>query len=894
MKKLFLFLFVAVATLTGCQDFEDAIAALDDRVNALEDMNIPTINEQAASINASIAELKAADAELKDYITTLQSTAAELQKNINTTNERIDEVQAALQSEISIAKDDIMAQLEVLKSATSNELKQVNTVIDTLKAKDAALESKIEALQTYVDAELKNAKDWASATFASLEQYNALCSEVATVKTQIEGLTNSITDLESRLEAKVTADIDVAVKGLQSELADSVKEITASYVSAIAVAKEEIAEAYTAELQGAIFTLETSMKQWVNEQLSGYYTIAQVDALIASQGAELEDKLSAQKVYLESLVSSLSQTLTSKITANADLIVALRDDLSSLEGEVAQNAAGIADNTEKISANAASIVENTKAIVTNGEKFEENKKNIEVNAALIAENKQLIANVEANMGNAGNAANTTAIANNAKAIAENAELIAENGLSINNNSAAIATNTSEIENLKEVLSTTKTDLTAAYTELINTSIATLDGKLDKSVATINARIDSEVAAINSRLEALAVRVENLESEVESIKSTINSILDEIAEIQQQIAALLPRIQSVTYIPKYSDGKATMDYGTKEAELDFMISPKSAVTELAKLWNSALSVKAIYTQTRAVDFIDLPVTGFEADSDNGVISLTVSGANLNENFYVEQQDASLVLQISDGNSNISSEYVTMTPNFNIQFEDIHAKAMCVRKWDTNYDGELSYAEAAVVTEFSVYYELKTNLYAFPEFKYFIGVTEISSSCFAGCTLLSKIELPKSIVTIGEKAFRDCSNLKRIVLPEGLKTIGEYAFWNCGLREVILPNSLTILPDFLFYDCSKLTSLTIPENITQIGSMIFGEDVDRIIDIYCKPTTPPAIYYSTINTSYSAFSTSFRIYVPRASYEAYTQYSDSKQGYFQQNWARYKSQIEPYDF
>lgn len=893
MKKHFLFLLVATVTLTGCQDIEDAIAALDDRVTALEDTTIPSINEQVTNINASIEELKTADTELKDYITTLQGTAAELQKSINTTNTRIDEVKAALQGEISIAKADVLAQLETLKSETDNELKQVNAAIDTLKAKDVELESKIETLQTYVDAELKNAKDWASATFSTLEQYNTLCSEVGTIKTQIEGLTQSIVDLESRLETKVAADIDTAVKGLQGELADSVKEITAAYVSAIAVAKEEISEAYTAELKEAISVLETSMKQWVNEQLSNYYTIAQVDALIEAQSAEFEGKLSSQKVYLESLVSSLSQTLTSKITANADLIVALRDDLSSLDSEVAKNAADIADNAEKISLNASSIIENAKAIVANGEKFEENKKAIESNAALIAENKQLIADMETKIDNTSNAANTTAIANNAKAIAENAELIVENGLAINSNSTAIAANAGEIENLKEALSKTKTNLTAAYTELINTSIATLDGKLDKSVTTINSRIDTEVATINSRLETLETKAEKLESEVESIKTTITSMQSDIAEMQQQIAALLARIQSVTYVPKYSDGKATMDYGTKEAELDFMISPKSAVAELAQLWHSALSVKAIYTQTRAVDFIGLPVTSFEADSDNGVISLTVSGANLSENFYVEQQDASLVLQISDGNSNISSEYVTMTPNFNIQFEDIHAKAMCIRNWDTNYDGELSYDEAAAVTEFRVYYELKKDLYAFPEFKYFIGVTEIYSSCFEGCTLLSKIELPKSIVTIGEMAFRDCSSLKRIVLPEGLKTIGRYAFWNCGLGEVVLPNSLTIMPDNLFYGCSKLTSLTIPENITQIGSMIFGEDVDRIIDIYCKPTTPPAIYYSTY-TYQSAFSTSFRIYVPRASYEAYTQYSDSKQGYFQQNWARYKSQIEPYDF
>ena len=869
MKKLFLIFIATAISLTGCQKFEDAIESLDNRVTELENTTIPTINEQIQRVNQSIADLEATDAELKTYVSTLQNTATELQKSINTTNARIDEIKVALQTEISIAKSDVLAQLEALKAETNNELAQINTTIDSLKAKDAVLEDKITALKAYVDTELGNTKDWASATFSTLEQYDSLCIEIASIKTQIESLNTSIEELEARLNDKIAADISAAVEGLHEELAATVTEITASYVSAIGTAKIEITEAYTGAIKNAISALETSMKQWVNEQLSNYYTIAQVDALIEAQSAEFEGKLSSQKVYLESLVSSLSQTLTSKITANADLIVALRDDLSSLDDEVAKNAADIADNAEKISSNAASIIENTKAIVANGEKFEENKKAIEANAALIAENKQLIADVETKIDNTSNAANAAAIANNAEAIAENAEILAENGLAINNNSAAIAANTSEIENLKEALSTTKSELTTAYTELINTSIATLDGKLDKSVATINTRIDSEVATINSRLDALAARVETLENEVVTIKNTISSMQSDIAETQQQIAALLARIQSVTYVPKYSDGKATMDYGTKEAELDFMISPKSAVTELAKLWNSALSVKAIYTQTRAVDFIDLPVTSFEADSDNGVISLTVSGANLSENFYVEQQDASLVLQISDGNSNISSEYVTMTPNFNIQFEDLNVKFLCCKYWDTNYDNELSYEEAAAVTDISHKFPNRRDITSFSEFRYFVGIKELPTQAFLGCENLWKIELPQNISIIGPASFGSCKRLLKIDLPNGVKTIG----------------------DASFNECSSLKSITIPENVTEIGSSAFYL-CDSLKCIYCRPETPPAVYYSKYG-SYS-FPNNVIIYIPHASYEAYTQYSSSKEGMFQQNWARYKSQIEPYDF
>ena len=66
------------------------------------------------------------------------------------------------------------------------------------------------------------------------------------------GAAGQVGGIEQLGSPKGVADIDVAVKGLQEELADSVKEITASYTSAIAVAKDEITKAYTEEIKNAL------------------------------------------------------------------------------------------------------------------------------------------------------------------------------------------------------------------------------------------------------------------------------------------------------------------------------------------------------------------------------------------------------------------------------------------------------------------------------------------------------------------------------------------------------------------------------------------------------------------------------------------------------------------
>jgi hypothetical protein len=117
---------------------------------------------------------------------------------------------------------------------------------------------------------------------------------------------------------------------------------------------------------------------------------------------------------------------------------------------------------------------------------------------------------------------------------------------------------------------------------------------------------------------------------------------------------------VSYIPSYSDGKATLEYTGNESKvtLDFEISPKDAVVELAKVWDSAVSIKAVYTKTRAVSFVNMPIINFEADAEKGVISVTASGENLSEEFFAGTQEASVALAISDGNNSVTSEYIPL--------------------------------------------------------------------------------------------------------------------------------------------------------------------------------------------------------------------------------------------
>ena len=345
MKKLLALLVMVAMLLPSCQKIEDRINALEDRVDQIEGTQIATINEQIEAINSTLPKLSEMDAELEEYIESLQTTATNLQNQITSNDKDIEELKDAIDKAIADADDaddalkaelvallntakaEILAQLESTKTALEAELAKINTMIAALQAKDTELEGKITALEEYVNNELEEAKDWATATFATLQQYNAIVEDIAAIKTQIETLNTSLTNLEERLNTKIASEIAKAVEGLQGELARAVEglqgelakaveglqgelaakvtEIATAYTTAIATAKEEVTTAYTESIAAAISTLENAMKQWVNEQLTGYYTIAEVDAALEAMQDVVDE---GDRVLAES-ISGLSITI---------------------------------------------------------------------------------------------------------------------------------------------------------------------------------------------------------------------------------------------------------------------------------------------------------------------------------------------------------------------------------------------------------------------------------------------------------------------------------------------------------------------------------------------------------------------------------------------------------
>ena len=148
--------------------------------------------------------------------------------------------------------------------------------------------------------------------------------------------------------------------------------------------------------------------------------------------------------------------------------------------------------------------------------------------------------------------------------------------------------------------------------------------------------------------------------------------------------------------------------------------------------------------------------------------------------------------------------------NIQFEDLQVKAICCKNWDTNYDGELSYAEAAAVTTIGTKFKGNTNIIAFTELKYFTGITQIPDNAFNGCSSLWKIELSDKIQTIGANSFEKCTGLSRIDFLKNVTSIKEAAFKSCSaVTKIYIPNSVKEIGGEVVNSCSSLQSVHISD-------------------------------------------------------------------------------------
>lgn len=104
--------------------------------------------------------------------------------------------------------------------------------------------------------------------------------------------------------------------------------------------------------------------------------------------------------------------------------------------------------------------------------------------------------------------------------------------------------------------------------------------------------------------------------------------------------------------------------------------------------------------------------------------------------------------------------------------------------------------------------------------------IKSKAFTFQLTIEKVVLNEGLEIIENNAFWCCTKLKSVNLPSTLVSIGDNAFQGTAIESLVIPNSVKTIGQTAFASCSSLKTVTIPRRFeSQVGD-IFGTRVAEI--------------------------------------------------------------------
>lgn len=254
----------------------------------------------------------------------------------------------------------------------------------------------------------------------------------------------------------------------------------------------------------------------------------------------------------------------------------------------------------------------------------------------------------------------------------------------------------------------RAQLTRGYECAISTAITEYDGKINGYIKTQIDSIDNklchsidsikqDIVSIKQDINAIKLRMDNLEGRIDSLENRVDSV-------ESDVNKLLSQIQSITYLPQYTDGfvkinkviaskdttwnsytdtiKSVIDghdslyiphkeivridttYAYNSDPIEFLVRPEECVDVINI---SMLSIKSIAPQIRHASEINAnPSAGFEIDSfvkgesvsQKGVIQITLKDNATLRTWYESSNTATIALYIDndDTNTHVNSGFV----------------------------------------------------------------------------------------------------------------------------------------------------------------------------------------------------------------------------------------------
>lgn len=623
--KLGVLLVAASFVAVGCHDYAEDIREVNDKLEA----SVSEINVSTDALESEIEGLASQHAADK--------AAAE---------KALADLKTALQGEID---SDVAAAKEALELAykAADQL-----VTSGYQNADAAL--KAELLQAVNDAnaaatEALNSLDAAykAADVALAEAYKAADVEI----------NKSIAALQGSMSTEIAR-----VEGLISEVSAKVTFFEAAYKNA-----DEILDGKIAALAADLKALDEAYKA----------ADANIEAAYKAADKGLQASIDANSnaiAKLEIAVGELQDSTAKNAAAIEALAAVLEAKAIELQGQIDVNKAGVATNAADIDLLEAADVVLQANIDAAKAAAEKALSDYAAAAADLFATQQAVSELETNLSDlikanadaivAEKDARVAAVAAVEKALAETQAALEK----------ADSLNKAELEaKIKKVMD----DLTST----INSTKTDLQGKIDAEKSareTAVSTINGQISALDLRIQALENlnikdRLAAVESLADSSQKTIVELVAAVANLEMIYDKVWSRIQSIVFVPKYADGKATINYASVydgqrllenvdyRSVLTYKVCPDTLAEALAKAKES-LSFDVLDVKTRGNSSAVINIVEAVGNNEDGTLTLTVEPRGLAKDFYKNSNNMShsAALIVDNGNDFISSEYTNFYP------------------------------------------------------------------------------------------------------------------------------------------------------------------------------------------------------------------------------------------
>lgn len=672
-KFLSMLLVGAMLYSTGCTDYDADIRDVQQQINEIREGEINPLKVDLESLkqaledaieagNAKIAENKAA-------IDALVATDAEHDEAIQEAKDAIADALteiAALQGELATLKAELealedahseldaqhKADIEAVYATINEKVAEVNAAITDAVERISANEEAIEALKD-VDEEL--AADIETALALITLNADAIADNAEAIAVNTENIAQNTSDIAA-LTSRVAAN-ETAIAGLNESLVNLTNDFT-TYKAATDAAILTLQGRVDAA-EAAILTLEGNVEELYVLHDNQTLLIENLDGRLEELAQYTQDQLDIL-AEADEAIKILIQNVDTKVTNLENSFIdyqrIVNEQFVKAFGEIAENTALINQLSAKHEEDIRSLQAQDAAIL----------QTLDQHAAWLVELEESLAALDQRVGAAEGL--IAKIQTNIASMQVTIDALTQDLAELETTLADFQRQMGEqIARIDAAIEQALIDAKAYADEVAAAAVEESKDYADAVMEDLQKRIENEIANLRTQMDQLSAYATSIEQKIDEYIASNNEAID---GLRSDLNELLGRVQSIVFVPEYSDGKGTINYAMLgqtivegRSTMVYQVYPAECAAVIANApavegTVAPLSFELEGLLTRGVE-PEFNIVGVEGDL-NGRLYVTFDARNLGADFYNGQMEYGVSLVLNTETANLSTVYTNVVP------------------------------------------------------------------------------------------------------------------------------------------------------------------------------------------------------------------------------------------